>query len=326
METIRLSICILSYNQVSEIEQLLGSLRRQITPEVEVVIRDDSTNDETERLVERFQKEFPIRYIHGEKGGIDRTVIFLTEEARGEFVWWLGDETVEPDGVRQVLSVIKSHQDVSFIWANYHVVGTTTAGINLPADRFFVDRSEVLKEARGGLGFISSTIFRKQTALSGIESSKRYIGSEFSNLFIIMHVLSQPGRAYYLCGPIIINHPATSEEVKVVVVRNGENRAFDVFGVAFTAILSEFRDFFAPAVVDKVLRRNFSSVWKGIFVGWVGGWDTPKGKRMRMLRLFGQYPEAWVAVVLFSLPKIINIFIYRIFRLCFRRKRSSATK
>jgi glycosyltransferase involved in cell wall biosynthesis len=78
-----LSICILSYNQAPDIERLLNSLVPQVTDEVEIIIRDDSTNNETELLVERFSNIIPIRYFHGKKEGIDKTVIFLANEARG---------------------------------------------------------------------------------------------------------------------------------------------------------------------------------------------------------------------------------------------------
>ncbi|MEX2164812.1 MAG: glycosyltransferase [Sulfuricaulis sp.] len=84
---ILLSICILTYDQLSEIERLLNSLVPQVTDEVEIIIRDDSTNNETGLLVKRFANILPIRYFHGNKEGIDKTVIFLTEEAQGKFVW-----------------------------------------------------------------------------------------------------------------------------------------------------------------------------------------------------------------------------------------------
>ena len=49
----KVSICVPTYNNVSEVERLLQSIRRQNYTDYEVNISDDSTNDETEELVER---------------------------------------------------------------------------------------------------------------------------------------------------------------------------------------------------------------------------------------------------------------------------------
>ncbi len=48
----KVSICVPTYNNVSEVERLLQSIRRQNYTDYEVNISDDSTNDETEELVE----------------------------------------------------------------------------------------------------------------------------------------------------------------------------------------------------------------------------------------------------------------------------------
>ena len=64
----KVSICVPTYNNVSEVERLLQSIRRQNYTDYEVNISDDSTNDETEELVERVRTEWQwqnkLHYIH----------------------------------------------------------------------------------------------------------------------------------------------------------------------------------------------------------------------------------------------------------------------
>ncbi len=321
---ILLSICILSYNQASEVERLLNSLASQITDEVEIVIRDDSTDNETELLVESFSKIIPIRYFHGKKGGIDKTVIFLTQEAQGEFVWWMGDDDVVPGGVGAVLDVIKQNRDVTFIWANYRLVNAIELAINLHANRLFVNRDELLELGGTGLGFVSATIFKRNLALPGIESSKKYIGSLFVNLYLVLYVISQPGKYYHVQGPVVICHPMMSDEVKAIVVQsNGEiiNRGFEVYGITLPNIIREFSDAFSQGAIRRTIKNSYGQTWRGMLVAWVGGWDTPVGKRWKMFKYYWSFPEFWLAIPFFLMPLWANKSLYRIYKVFFSNRR-----
>lgn len=316
-----LSICILSYNQASEIERLLTSLASQVTEEVEIVIRDDSTNNDTERLVERFSKVLPIRYYHGKKEGIDKTVIFLTKEARGKFVWWMGDDDVVPGGVSSVLDVIKQNPEVTFIWANYRMVNGKKLAIDFHENRFFESRDQLLELGGAALGFVSATVFRRELALSGIELSKKYIGSAFVNLYLVLYVISQPGRHYYIRGEVVICHPATSDEAKASVVSESgviNNWAFQVFGINFANIVRDFSSSFSASAIQKTIKTSFGQTWRGVLVAYVGGWDTPKGKRIQMMKYFWMYPECWIALVLFMIPKSMLGVLYRLYKWLYR--------
>lgn len=313
---ILLSICILSYNQADEVERTLNGLIGQITPQVEVFIRDDSTNDETTKLVEKYQQHFPIHYHKGTKGGIDRTVIFLTKEAKGRFIWWMGDDEIVPHGVNMVLDVIKNAKpDLNFIWANYNMVNTNLYGVNLPKEGYFESRDQLLELATTGLGFISATVFRRELALPHLQNSEKYIGTLFVNLYIVLAVLSQKGQSYYLKGPAVICHPHTEAEVFAYHNKNvSKNPAFETFGVNFYRIVSEFAHGFSASAVRRTITKSFSMAWRGTAIGSVSGWDTARDKRAMMMKHFWSFPEAWLALVIFSLPVCVNRFLYQSFK------------
>lgn len=324
---ILLSICILSFNQSPEVERLLNSLSPQMTDDIEVVIRDDSTNNETELLVQRFSEIIPIRYFHGKKEGIDKTVIFLTEEARGKFVWWLGDDDVVPGGVGQVLDAIRNNRDLTFVWANYRLAGAKDLAIDLQSNCFFSSRDEVLELGGAALGFVSATVFKRELALPGIDRARKYIGSAFVNLYLVLYVISQPGRHYYVHGPVVICHPATIDEIKAVVVKSPgvvRNDAFEVFGVNFSRIVREFAMVFSSVAVRRTIKKSFGQTWRGMLVAWVGGWDTPKGKRVRMFKYFWTFPECWIALILFVTPLSVNKLLYRIYKASRTNRRSKS--
>ena len=314
---ILLSICILSYNQANEIKRLLVSIQNQYTNEIEILMRDDSTNNETEELIKEYSTKMPVRYYRGTKEGIDKTVIFLTKTAVGKCIWWMGDDTIEPGGVLKVLNVIKSNQKVNFIWANYQLYNTSKLAIDINSNQCKINKNELLKLGGAGLGFISATIFEREMGLKGLEGAEKYIGSLFSNLFIVLSVISKSNACYYIKGPIVICHPTTSEEIKLLVTnKNGEinNRGFEVYGITFPAIIKEFKNDFSPKIIEKVIKTSFRQTWQGMYVGWIGGWDTPNGKKMKLLKNYWKYPSVYLALILFTLPMSINKILLQIHR------------
>lgn len=323
-DQIQLSICILAYNQPEEVERLLSSLVGQIASGIEVLIRDDSTNQDTHLIVEKFNVHYPIRYFHGKKEGIDKTVIFLVEQAKGKFVWWLGDDEVLSGAVAQVLSVIEKNPKLTFIWANYHLVNESKLAIDFSENREFVDRNELLESGGAGLGFISATIFSRRLALEAIPEAAKYVGSLFANLYLVLTVISKPGSYYYLRGPIVCCHPTTNAEIKEIVTNKGRasivNRGFEVYGITFPAIVNEFRSAFTKSAIRKTISKSFGQTWRGMLVGWIGGWDTPENKRVLMIKNYWSYPECWIASVLFLMPLAINKALYRVYKKLIKRR------
>lgn len=62
------SICIPCYNNAVEVERLLNSIVEQSYKDYEVNISDDSTNDETEKMMDKFRNQIEkLNYRHNEK-------------------------------------------------------------------------------------------------------------------------------------------------------------------------------------------------------------------------------------------------------------------
>jgi hypothetical protein len=191
--------------------------------------------------------------------------------------------------------------------------------------RLFKSKDELLELGGAGLGFVSATIFKRKLALTGIERSKKYIGSLFVNLYIVLHVISQPGKYYYIRGPVVICHPTTTDEIREIVAKasNTEiiNAGFEVYGINFPNIVKEFSGDFSTAAIRRTIKRSFGQTWRGMLVAWVGGWDTPKEKRIRMLKYYWTFPECWLALLFFITPLSVNKILYRIYKVfCANRR------
>ena len=114
-DPIKLSICIPTYNFAVFIGQTLESIIPQLAPDVEVVILDGGSSDDTPKVVRTFLDcGLPISYVRQEfRGGIDRDMARTVELARGEYCWlFSSDDIMKPGAVRTVLEEIQSGHDV----------------------------------------------------------------------------------------------------------------------------------------------------------------------------------------------------------------------
>lgn len=311
-----LSICVPTYNRPVALRRLLTSLVDQITDEVELIIGDDGDIEETRKVLGEFP-DFEIIHFKNDDGpGFDKNLLAVTNKARGEYIWWFGDDDeFLPGAISTVLGLIRTHPDILYIWADFYFSGTKKFTVDLPGSRLFTNRNEFLENIAVGIGYISASILKRKIILEGVEKSKKYIGSAFVHVPLVLHALSQKGVYYYLQGPVIVNHPADPATAKPSNVENADTSLshislFEVFGINFANILRTFRGSFSNKSIRRVIKKSFGSTWRGVLVGSTAGWDTPEGKRWKMFVNFWMYPECYLALILFSLPPKVNAFLY----------------
>ena len=122
-----LSICVPTYNRAELLRSLLLSLVpqvRELAGEVELVVSDNCSTDETRQTVEWARGFGPLRYHrNGENIGAIPNILLLADElAAGEFCWLLGDdEMLRPGAVAKVVEILKSRPELDYVYVNYSV-------------------------------------------------------------------------------------------------------------------------------------------------------------------------------------------------------------
>ena len=112
---IELSICIPTYNFGNFIGQTLDSIIPNLTDEVEVIILDGGSTDDTEQVVSQKQQISPQIYYHRQnyRGGIDKDISKAISLASGNYCWpFSADDIMMPGAVNALLPLIRSDFDI----------------------------------------------------------------------------------------------------------------------------------------------------------------------------------------------------------------------
>lgn len=125
--TIKLSIAIPTYNGSSYIREALDSIIGQlydIDEEIEIVISDNASTDETPEIVREYQSKYSfIRYFRNEENlGADRNFDLAVRRSTGEYVWLFSDDDrLKSGAIKKVLGVLKQYKNLANIFVNYSV-------------------------------------------------------------------------------------------------------------------------------------------------------------------------------------------------------------
>jgi abequosyltransferase len=144
--TAKLSIAIPTYNGSRYIREALDSIISQlgdIDEEVEIVISDNASTDETPEIIREYQKKYPlVRYFRNDENlGADRNFDLAVRRTEGEFVWLFSDDDrIRDGGIRKVVEVITKYHSVAAIFVNFEHVFSVKCSqdcLRLNGDEFF---------------------------------------------------------------------------------------------------------------------------------------------------------------------------------------------
>ena len=113
--SIKISFCIPTYNFGRFIGEALEGIIAQATDEVELVVVDGASADNTQEVIRHYQKLFPrISYFLREKNmGVDRDIDKAVELAKGQYCWLMSaDDRPKPGAIKRMLGEIESGYNI----------------------------------------------------------------------------------------------------------------------------------------------------------------------------------------------------------------------
>jgi abequosyltransferase len=292
MGEIRLSICIPVYNFGAFLGETLESIIGQASQDVEVVVLDGGSTDDTTDLVTRFQARFPrITYKRLDKrGGIDRDMARAVELARGDYCWlFSGDDIMRPGAIQRVLGELSEGCDVYLLEAMLCGIDMTPAIVHkmlaLPSPRTFRldddrERLEYFELALNTAAFFSfcSSLVINRSRWQTTKVDDSFYGSCWAHVARIMAMIPSGLRVRYLTAPFLDKREGNDSFLTDGLAHRW-GIAIDGFQrIADTFFTHESREAFC---IREALRAELP------FEGWVHAkYEIINGRRADQRRLF----------------------------------------
>jgi glycosyltransferase involved in cell wall biosynthesis len=168
----KVSICAPIYNGSEYLEQLLDSLISQIDNNVEIVLCDDCSIDETYKIAKTYADKYPYikLYKNDRNIGMDRNFDKTARLANGEYVWFTGqDDIFEKGALNKLLTILENQPNIDFVYFNYKFlnetltkVASTPSPFLLDSDRLFTDHISYFDEFDQAPHFLPAAVMRRE--------------------------------------------------------------------------------------------------------------------------------------------------------------------
>lgn len=206
----KLSICIGTYNRAAFIGETLESIISQATSDLEIVVSDNASTDNTEEIVAKYGCRFGgLRYIRQPTNiGLDRNFDHAVDQARGEYCWlFTDDDVVKPHAIARILEALRG--DFSLVLVNVESRDLSMSKVlqhrwididsdrvygREEMDRLFLDMDDATR------AYIGKTILKREIWLA--RDRQQFYGS----LYIHVGTIFQerlPGETLVIAEPLV---------------------------------------------------------------------------------------------------------------------------
>lgn len=205
----RLSLCVATLNRADYLQSTLERLVPALSEEVELVVVDGASSDNTQAVVESFADRCEqVRYFReADNGGVDQDYDKSVVYARGEYCWLISDDDLlAEDALQQVLRRLEGNPSLVIVNSEQRSadLALLLAERSLPIESDEIYPPEAWQElcARIGryLSFIGCVVIRREIWIH--RERKRYYGSLFIHCGVIFQA-PLPGQSVVVADPLI---------------------------------------------------------------------------------------------------------------------------
>ncbi|SOB80570.1 abequosyltransferase [Sphingomonas guangdongensis] len=214
----RLSICIPTYNRGQFLPDLLESIAQQTGHgcEIEVVVSDNASTDDTPAVIERFRSRLPrlIYRRHENNLGPDRNFLSAVELASGDWCWLMGsDDVVETGAVARIERTLNAQPGIAGLSVERVLYSFDLASQrnSPPYDRALFSSSRLLRGDReiflssaDYFGYLSGNVFDRQLWADVVATSPvDQFYNAYVHVYVLGNMLKRRPAWYYLAEPCV---------------------------------------------------------------------------------------------------------------------------
>jgi len=118
------SVIIPSYNHASYIEESIMSVVNQTYKNVELIVIDDGSTDNSREILEKLQKQYGFTLVFQENQGISKTLNRARiEYVHGKYIDGTGsDDFLAPDKIEKQVRYLESHPEYAMVFGKVYMV------------------------------------------------------------------------------------------------------------------------------------------------------------------------------------------------------------
>jgi len=129
------SVVLPVYNQGSTLQSAIESVLQQTYPQIELIIVNDGSTDQTPAVLDGFGNDPTIKIIHQPNYRLPTALNRGFEAASGEFLTWTSaDNLMAPDQVNQLVTYLRNHPDAALVYADFELIDETSQPVRSAAE------------------------------------------------------------------------------------------------------------------------------------------------------------------------------------------------
>ncbi|MCF6227718.1 MAG: glycosyltransferase [Planctomycetes bacterium] len=123
LEYPRLSVVLPTFNRDGLIEEAIANLLAQDYPQIEIIVVNDGSTDNTKGILDGLPADPRLTIIHKKNGRLPRALNTGFENATGEFLTWTSDDnTFKPSALKALARELLLNPDAAMVFSDYDLV------------------------------------------------------------------------------------------------------------------------------------------------------------------------------------------------------------
>jgi glycosyltransferase involved in cell wall biosynthesis len=205
MSNVKLSICIPTYNRAVFLKEALNSIISQATYQIEIVVSDNASTDNTKDIIEESRNSFAhIQYFRWDENmGADRNYLKVIELAKGEYCWWLGSDDALMDGAVSVMLETVS-RGYDFVFTN--IMGYDI-DLKIPNNKVLTATKHntpdmTLTSIGSWITYLSAICIKREFFMQNIEVANLHVGTMLSFCYPVASIIFRNNN-YIIDKPLV---------------------------------------------------------------------------------------------------------------------------
>jgi glycosyltransferase involved in cell wall biosynthesis len=177
------SICIPTFNGAPFLQEAMESVKNQTYNEIEVVVSDDASTDNTLAIISKFKEEvaFPVTIVSHKPNGIGANWNNCLKNAQGPFIKFLfQDDVLMPTCVEEMVAVFTQHPHLGLVCCKREFIVEKEKSNEIEEWIYKFKNLQVQFEEEKPITIIDKTLFQRKDFL---DSPMNKIGEPPTVLF-----------------------------------------------------------------------------------------------------------------------------------------------